>query len=536
MSIRKKIFIVVLVSQILAIVALMAGYGGIWTLNKSVDRMYEESVSPLENMRKLKEYLELDIKKNTLAVKEGVGDFAVLSKKLEGHDKKIDSLISSIKAASLEADEKKDMAELEKLASSIKQGLKQLGEAAKNKDLSSVLDYAESDMPYSIDPALPIINNMMSTQIKKATKLYEDKNIAYTVSLTAPISVYAIGLALVGVLVFVVIRSMLNTVENLKNELKVISETKDLTVHRQSGYSDELSIIENTVFELLNNIRSAMTDVKSSSAKTASISEELSSASFEMGRLVEEEMKLVGTIAKMGSDIDKTVEDGERKNFVAFNEIVKANGELGKAGNVTLQMAQSIRANAEEQLELSAKLDALSRNAAEVKNVINVIEDIADQTNLLALNAAIEAARAGDAGKGFAVVADEVRKLAEKTQESLTHINATVTTIVEGVEESSKMMRENASEASKLSDASLGLEEKINMALALMKEIMKNADPDSGDLRRIGSLASDISKRLQSASELSSKNARIVEEVAAAGDHLSSLTKDLSKKICVFKT
>ncbi|HRF57864.1 MAG TPA: methyl-accepting chemotaxis protein, partial [Campylobacterales bacterium] len=316
----------------------------------------------------------------------------------------------------------------------------------------------------------------------------------------------------------------------------IIAETKDLTMTKKSDANDELSLISNSVFDLLDNIRCVIADAKDSSQKNTKISNELSAASTQMGKVVDEEMRLVSSLAKMGGEIDKTVEVGERQNTKSFNSILKANDELGKAGQITLEMAQSIRSNSVEQLELSEKLERLTKHAAEVRNIITVIQDIADQTNLLALNAAIEAARAGEAGRGFAVVADEVRKLAEKTQKSLTDINATVATIVGGVEESSKMMRENANDASRLSDASIDVEEKINMTLALMKEIMINANPDSGDLRQIGVLASEISKQLQSANELSYKNAKTVQEVASAGEYLSRLTKELSRKICAFKT
>jgi len=64
-----------------------------------------------------------------------------------------------------------------------------------------------------------------------------------------------------------------------------------------------------------------------------------------------------------------------------------------------------------------------SRN---IKNVVEIIEQIADQTNLLALNATIEAARAGESGRGFAVVADEVRNLAEKSRKSALEIGSNI--------------------------------------------------------------------------------------------------------------
>ncbi len=64
------------------------------------------------------------------------------------------------------------------------------------------------------------------------------------------------------------------------------------------------------------------------------------------------------------------------------------------------------------------QINTLDMQVDKIKQVAQVIEDIASQTNLLALNAAIEAARAGESGRGFAVVADEVRGLAERTSKS----------------------------------------------------------------------------------------------------------------------
>ncbi|MCC8973990.1 methyl-accepting chemotaxis protein, partial [Bradyrhizobium brasilense] len=59
------------------------------------------------------------------------------------------------------------------------------------------------------------------------------------------------------------------------------------------------------------------------------------------------------------------------------------------------------------------RVSELSKAAARIGDVVELINTIAGQTNLLALNATIEAARAGEAGRGFAVVASEVKALAE---------------------------------------------------------------------------------------------------------------------------
>ena len=71
-------------------------------------------------------------------------------------------------------------------------------------------------------------------------------------------------------------------------------------------------------------------------------------------------------------------------------------------------------------------MSALTRSAAEIRDVIALIDSVAAQTRLLALNATIEAARAGEAGKGFAVVASEVKDLADQTGRATEQVTAQV--------------------------------------------------------------------------------------------------------------
>ena len=82
------------------------------------------------------------------------------------------------------------------------------------------------------------------------------------------------------------------------------------------------------------------------------------------------------------------------------------------------------------------RVSELSKAAARIGDVVELINTIAGQTNLLALNATIEAARAGEAGRGFAVVASEVKALAEQTAKATGEIGQQITGIQAATQES----------------------------------------------------------------------------------------------------
>ncbi|WP_417580041.1 PAS domain-containing methyl-accepting chemotaxis protein [Nitrincola sp.] len=125
--------------------------------------------------------------------------------------------------------------------------------------------------------------------------------------------------------------------------------------------------------------------------------------------------EMTATIAEVSGHVQETATQADH-----VDQMARQGQQVAEQTQASvIQLQRKVR-------EISAAVTTLSEASQQIAGTTDLIEKIAEQTNLLALNAAIEAARAGDQGRGFSVVADEVRQLAFRTRESTGQIQSTI--------------------------------------------------------------------------------------------------------------
>ncbi|GAA7195936.1 methyl-accepting chemotaxis protein TlpB [Helicobacter pylori] len=312
---------------------------------------------------------------------------------------------------------------------------------------------------------------------------------------------------------------------------------KDLRAKIDVGdRNDEISQVGRGINLFVENARLIMEEIKGISTLNKTSMDKLVQITQETQKSMKDSSTTLNSVKNKATDIASMMNisieqsQGLRKRLIETQGLVKESKDA--IGDLFSQITES--AHTEE--ELSSQVEQLSRNADDVKSILDIINDIADQTNLLALNAAIEAARAGEHGRGFAVVADEVRNLAGRTQKSLAEINSTIMVIVQEINAVSSQMNLNSQKMERLSDMSKSVQETYEKMSSNLSSVVLDSNQSMDDYAKSGHQIEAMVSDFVEVEKVASKTLADSSDILNIATHVSETTMNLDKQVNLFKT
>jgi methyl-accepting chemotaxis protein len=262
---------------------------------------------------------------------------------------------------------------------------------------------------------------------------------------------------------------------------------------------------ESMIGEIVETVSAASTQLESSAGKLTSTAERSRELATVVAAASEEASANVQSVASATEEMASSV-----------NEISRQVQESARMAGDAVEQAR----------RTNDRVSELSKAAARIGDVVELINTIAGQTNLLALNATIEAARAGEAGRGFAVVASEVKALAEQTARATGEIGQQITGIQSATQESVGAIKEISGTIEKLSEISSTIAAAVEEQGTATQEISRNVQQAAQGTQQVSSNIGDVQ---HGASETGSASSQVLSAAQSLSGESNRLKLEVGK-------
>ena len=262
---------------------------------------------------------------------------------------------------------------------------------------------------------------------------------------------------------------------------------------------------EGAVSEIVETVSSASTELEASASTLTATAERSQELTTMVAAASEEAATNVQSVASSTEEMASSITEISRQ----VQESARMAGEAVEQARTT-----------------NSRVGELSKAAARIGDVVELINTIAGQTNLLALNATIEAARAGEAGRGFAVVASEVKALAEQTAKATGEIGQQITGIQAATQESVNAIKEISGTIEKLSEISSTIAAAVEEQGAATQEISRNVQQAAHGTQQVSANITDVQR---GASETGSASSQVLSAAQSLSGDSNRLKLEVGK-------
>jgi methyl-accepting chemotaxis protein len=265
---------------------------------------------------------------------------------------------------------------------------------------------------------------------------------------------------------------------------------------------------EKSVGKVVEIMGNSVGTLQKNAKNLTSISDQTKTQSTNAAAATEQATASVQSVASAAEELSASI-----------NEI---NGQVAESASVAGSAVNEVK-------QTEKTVTTMAEAAAQIGDVVKIIQEIAGQTNLLALNATIEAARAGEAGKGFAVVASEVKNLATQTAKATEEISQKIDTVQAVSSQAATAMQAVAQTIARINQISTAIAHAIQQQATATQEI-------AGNVQQASTGTAEVSQNIVGVSHAAVESQGAAKEVRDAADALSSQSETLRAEMSNFLT